>query len=676
MEYKPFNYRWRSGFTLLELSVVLAIIGVILYGSMTILVVGVQSSQVNSTIATMDAIENALLNFRVAFGRLPCPSDLTATASSASYGIEAANTGSCTSGSPAANFIATSGIAEGGVPTRALRLPDSYMYDGWGHKLRYAVNPNDTLITSAACTLSGTPSITINDASGAARSTNAVYAIISHGANGHGGYTSNGIVVNTGSTNADEQTNCHCGNTGAHTGGAGVLSPTTYVQKAPTIATAGSLLTAFDDIVTYKEVWQLMTSSLSTNSLGCIAGPYYRTITIDHTKVGTVNNTDQTNFPFLFAGTYSYLATSAHGGNAKNANGYDITFTSDAAGAHLLNFEQESYNSTTGAVNYWVQIPTVSHTTDTVIYLQYGNSSTTTNQANVTGVWGSSYNSGLGYYTGSTYQGVWHFGSGINNAGPNLANGAAPTDSTQIYQNNASYWYQYVSASSAPILSTGTSPWGSGSAIYFNNPSYNANVMDIGQQNQNDMYENLTTFTVETWVNKTAASVSDYNDWAVAACAAKTSGSGNASVNTNECTWGLATTSSLYTSPDNCPTLFVNSTSKVVSSVVSSTCPALNTWYHVAATRNGTTCTIYVNGTQTGQNTSCPSTLKNNGNGVVAGDGPDGVESEIYMDELRFSSTAYSADWIKTEYNNQSAPDKAISGSGGFYTVGAQQISR
>src|SRR5206468_3078595 len=104
-------------------------IGVILYGSMSILITSVQTTQVNSTVATMDAIEKALLNYRVAFNRLPCPSDLTTTATNANYGIEAANMGSCTGGSPAANFIAASGTAEGGVPTRALRLPDSFMYD-------------------------------------------------------------------------------------------------------------------------------------------------------------------------------------------------------------------------------------------------------------------------------------------------------------------------------------------------------------------------------------------------------------------------------------------------------------------------------------------------------------------------------------------------------------------
>src|ERR1700677_2756271 len=115
---------------------------------------------------------------------------------------------------------------------------------------------------------------------------------------------------------------------------------------------------------------------------------YTRSITIAHTQVP---NTDQTNFPFLFNTTDALLATTGNGGHVTNANGYVIIFTSDAAGTQMLNYEIESYNPTTGQLIAWVQIPTVSHTADTVIYLLYGNSSVTTSQQNQNGVWNSNY---------------------------------------------------------------------------------------------------------------------------------------------------------------------------------------------------------------------------------------------------------------------------------------------
>src|SRR5215475_11180601 len=122
---------------------------------------------------------------------------------------------------------------------------------------------------------------------------------------------------------------------------------------------------------------------------------FRRAITIDHTKVP---NSDQSNFPVLVSGTYSFLATTSNGGNVTSASGFDIIFTSDAAGTTILSFEQESYSGTTGAISYWVRVPTVSHTTDTVIYLFYGNGAITSDQSSKTAVWDTNY------------KGVWHLG--------------------------------------------------------------------------------------------------------------------------------------------------------------------------------------------------------------------------------------------------------------------------
>jgi len=132
--------------------------------------------------------------------------------------------------------------------------------------------------------------------------------------------------------------------------------------------------------------------------LACSISSYAhaRAIIIDHTKVP---NTDQTNFPLLISGTYTYLATAANGGGVQNPSGYDIIFTSDLAGANQLNYEIDSYDAATGNISAWVQIPNLSHTVDTVIYVNYGNSSITASQATPTGVWDS------------TYEGVWHFSS-------------------------------------------------------------------------------------------------------------------------------------------------------------------------------------------------------------------------------------------------------------------------
>jgi len=165
---------------------------------------------------------------------------------------------------------------------------------------------------------------------------------------------------------------------------------------------------------------------------------YRRAITIDHTKIP---NTDQTNFPVLISGTYSYLATVANGGKVQNANGFDIIFTSDVAGNTKLDHEIESYSPATGAINFWVRIPALSHTTDTVIYLQYGNSTIVTSQENKSGVWSNSFVS------------VQHL-AGNSNDSLGLNNG---TDTSMSYGTTAGMIGQGGSFSGSGYISDGTS---------------------------------------------------------------------------------------------------------------------------------------------------------------------------------------------------------------------------
>ncbi len=120
------------------------------------------------------------------------------------------------------------------------------------------------------------------------------------------------------------------------------------------------------------------------------------------------------NFPVLFAATVPSLATVANGGRVQNANGYDILFTSDAAGTQKLNWEVESYNPASGAVVYWIQVPRLGSGANTPLYLFYGNVNVTNDQSNRAGTWDS------------TFTAVYHFAGGSRFA----------SDST-IYANNA-----------------------------------------------------------------------------------------------------------------------------------------------------------------------------------------------------------------------------------------------
>lgn len=158
---------------------------------------------------------------------------------------------------------------------------------------------------------------------------------------------------------------------------------------------------------------------------------YSRSITIDHTKVP---NTDQSNFPVLVSGTYTYLKTTGNGGLVQNASGYDVGFyTNSDCSTGKMNWETETYTATTGVVNYWVKVATASHTSDTVFYMCYGNSSITTDQSSATSVWDSNF------------KGVWHLPNGTsltaNDSTSNANNGTitTPTATTGQIDGGASF---------------------------------------------------------------------------------------------------------------------------------------------------------------------------------------------------------------------------------------------
>ena len=98
------------------------------------------------------------------------------------------------------------------------------------------------------------------------------------------------------------------------------------------------------------------------------------------------------NFPVLVN-----LASDTELAASAQTTGGDIYFTS-ASGAKLAH-EIERFQKATGGLAAWVNIPALSSTTDTVIYMYFGNASAA-DQQNRTAVWDSGYSA------------VWHMREG------------------------------------------------------------------------------------------------------------------------------------------------------------------------------------------------------------------------------------------------------------------------
>lgn len=120
-------------------------------------------------------------------------------------------------------------------------------------------------------------------------------------------------------------------------------------------------------------------------ALGQVSGySYYKQARINSSQVpGNLNN-----FPILFKKTADVFKTVANGGLVENPNGYDIMFT-DTNG-NPLNFQLESYNPSTGEVIAWVNVPSVSASSNTNIRVYFGNPNINTDPS-TTATWDNNY---------------------------------------------------------------------------------------------------------------------------------------------------------------------------------------------------------------------------------------------------------------------------------------------
>ncbi|MBN8544145.1 MAG: tail fiber domain-containing protein [Alphaproteobacteria bacterium] len=205
---------YRYAFSLVELSIVLAILGVMTAGGLSIGTTVVEQQANVASNTQLDSINQALQDYFKTQRRLPCPANRTLALGAAGFGNEA---GVCNAGAALAGTVSIGGVRIGALPVRALGLRDRSIADEFGNRYIYAVterHTNDVDFVSTAPVYQGM--ITLLDGGGntiAAGGTNSgvSYVIVSTGSDGKGGlrYQTAGAPVACGaSTNLDVQ-NCN-----------------------------------------------------------------------------------------------------------------------------------------------------------------------------------------------------------------------------------------------------------------------------------------------------------------------------------------------------------------------------------------------------------------------------------------------------------------------------------
>jgi len=338
---------------------------------------------------------------------------------------------------------------------------------------------------------------------------------------------------------------------------------------------------------------------------------YYKVITIDNTKV----TSNLTNFPVLYSVTDSNLKATTSGGYVGNLLGNDILFANSSG--EKLYHEIDEYDSTTGVLTAWVNVDSLSSTTDTVISMYYG-SSTIPIQSSSTATWGSDY------------AGVWHLGAGDN-----------MLDSTSNNNDGTAYG----NASSTDNLVYGSSKIGDafvfdGTGDYVDAPySESINITDNFTLGGWINYNNIPDSSSSTIISK-MKSVNDYVQYAYSI------------------------------KSDNEISFYCRQEDGGEHSFSSSGADDIaGSWHYVAVTFNLTTAILYSDGQEVGSLATNGEACSSGNRGVHIGHLEHTSFPHYFngsIDETRISSVARSEQYISTTYNNQNSTST-------FYSIGVQQ---
>jgi prepilin-type N-terminal cleavage/methylation domain-containing protein len=243
------GHQAQTGFSLVELAIAIALIGLLLGGILVPVQSRVEERQVRSAQQALENIREAMLGFAAVNGYLPCP-DATSGGSS-NDGTENF------SGSFCSNI--NGAMVVGNVPWATLGVPETV--DPWGNRYRYAVienyarRANPSLMVTLGTFVNGALRICTTSACAAevipSTGDKAVAVILSHGRNGWGAINSLTNTANSASTSADELENSDND------------KDFVYRERTAAGATAGE----FDDVVVWLSRPVLMNRMVAAGKL-------------------------------------------------------------------------------------------------------------------------------------------------------------------------------------------------------------------------------------------------------------------------------------------------------------------------------------------------------------------------------------------------------------------------
>lgn len=246
-----------SGFTLIELSIVLIIVGLLMSSGFSAMKIYIKGKERQTTKDNMYKAERALKSFLDVNGAYPCPASRLEKRGGPLFGKALK---SCISNEAMLLsqkidaeklLVMETIVAEGResyrvrigiLPFRSLGLSDSDSVDGWGRLLQYAVTEK---LTNPAYFDQKTGAIDVVAEDGQSRSVppgSVQYVVFSTGENGKAGYSNDGVPLGNCPANVLETENCN----GDATFMDGRLQLTKGEYKQESIV-------SYDDYIVYKQ---------------------------------------------------------------------------------------------------------------------------------------------------------------------------------------------------------------------------------------------------------------------------------------------------------------------------------------------------------------------------------------------------------------------------------------
>jgi hypothetical protein len=326
---------------------------------------------------------------------------------------------------------------------------------------------------------------------------------------------------------------------------------------------------------------------------------FSQNITLGTNSMGIT--TTLTNFPVLVYIKEDALKSGVNCANnvqspTGGTNGYDFAFTTTTGSTtNELFYQVESFDSSTGTLLAWVQIPSVTNAATTLKF--YFGSSTPAHPASFTAAtWAGDYRA------------VYHFSE-------TPSSGSTTADATVNSQ----------TGTTANMVTANLVTGKIGNAYNFNgtNQRVSANPITI-----------TSTFTISAWVNLSAINF-DQKIMTNQDASGYASGGYKLGVYSNnkaETESGLPSTRNVATTP-----------------------PAFtaSTWHYVQGVYTGSKLSTYVDGVEYSPFTTSTNPFSTSPFYIGVGEGGNTLYFHGIIDEPRVSNAAKSSDWIKAEYYNQ-----------------------